>query len=133
MRHRFMFFASCLGMAFLFPQAVLAEAASERFSILITYGEDECPEAEGDEIVVCANRPEAERYRIPKELRKKREDERAISHSWASNVELHDEYSRVDRPNGCSVVGTNGFTGCQRAMIRRWFAEQREKEKELAD
>ena len=113
---------------FLIPQAVQAEAVPERYSILITYGEEDCPEAEGDEIVVCANRPEAERYRIPKELRKKREDERAISHSWTSTVELHDEYSRVDRPNGCSVVGTNGFTGCQRAMIRRWFAEQREKE-----
>ena len=110
------------------PQPIYAEATPERFSVLITYGEEECPEAEGDEIVVCANRPESERYRIPKELRQKREDEKAISHSWTSTVELHDEVSRTERPNSCSVVGTNGFSGCQRAMIRRWFAEQREKE-----
>jgi len=117
-----------IAIAGLVAQPSYAESSPERFSVLITYGEEECPEAEGDEIVVCANRPESERYRIPKELRRKREDEKAISHSWASTVELHDEVSRVERPNSCSVVGTNGFSGCQRAMIRRWFAEQREKE-----
>lgn len=127
----------CIGFRFLVPliaisgliaQPLYAEANPERFSVLIAYGEEECLEAEGDEIVVCANRPESERYRIPKELRQQREDEKAISHSWTSTVELHDEMSRVERPNSCSVVGTNGFSGCQRAMIRRWFAEQREKE-----
>lgn len=131
MRHHFVFFTIFLGMGFLIPHSLQAEP--ERFSVLITYGEEECPEAEGDEIVVCANRPESERYRIPDELREKREDERAISHSWTSTVELHDEISRVERPGGCSAVGSNGFSGCQRALIRRWFAEQREKENESAD
>ncbi|GAB5488933.1 MAG: hypothetical protein Pars2KO_25030 [Parasphingorhabdus sp.] len=133
MRLCFQSLASLLAMSAVSPQLVQAEATPERFSVLVTYGADECPEAEGDEIVVCANRPESERYRIPKELRQQREDERAISHSWASTVELHDEASRVERPNSCSVVGTNGFSGCQQALIRRWFAEQREKDNETAD
>lgn len=128
MRLCFSSFASLITVSVLVPPPLFAEATPERFSVLITYGEEECPEAEGDEIVVCANRPESERYRIPKELRQKQEDEKAISHSWTSTVELHDEVSRVGRPSSCSAVGTNGFSGCQQAMIRRWFAEQREKE-----
>ena len=128
MRLCFRSLAPLIALSGFVTHPVHAEAVPERFSVLITYGEEECPEVEGDEIVVCANRPESERYRIPKELRQKREDERAISHSWTSTVALHDEVSRVERPNSCSVVGTNGFSGCQQAMIRRWFAEQREKE-----
>ncbi|MEP3226110.1 MAG: hypothetical protein ABJO01_09050 [Parasphingorhabdus sp.] len=100
----------------------------ERFSVLITYGEDACPEATSDdEIVVCAQRPETERYRIPKELREAEKDA-VVSHSWTSTVALHDQINRADRPNGCSVNGSNGFTGCQSAFIRRWFEERREIE-----
>ena len=43
----------------------------ERITSLIVYGEDPCPQSEGEEIVVCARRPESERYRIPKKLREK--------------------------------------------------------------
>ncbi|MEH6828746.1 hypothetical protein [Parasphingorhabdus sp.] len=50
--------------------------AVERWSVLITYGEDDCPESTAGEIVVCAHQPEAERYRIPKAVREKdKEDE----------------------------------------------------------
>ena len=34
----------------------------ERISFLVTYGDDHCPVAEGEEIVVCAQRPESDRY-----------------------------------------------------------------------
>lgn len=96
----------------------------ERWSVLVTFGEDECPEAEGDEIIVCAQRPESERYRIPKELRKT-EEQLAAGHAWTSTVALHDDAARVGRPNSCSVVGSNGFSGCQSAALRQWFAERR--------
>jgi len=96
----------------------------DRINILVTYGDDKCPEAEGDEIVVCAQRPESERYRIPKELREIEKAEEG-EQSWSSVVASHDEAARVGRPNSCSVVGTFGFSGCQAAIMRQWFDERR--------
>ena len=57
----------------LLPVAALAqpEPPPERIINLLVYGDDPCPQSQGDEIVVCARRPEAERYRIPKKLREK--------------------------------------------------------------
>src|SRR3546814_15322865 len=41
----------------------------ERISQLIVDGDDPCPQSTADEIVVCARKPEADRYRIPENLR----------------------------------------------------------------
>ena len=38
--------------------------------VLTIFGSDPCPSSNGEEIVVCRRMPEAERYRIPEELRK---------------------------------------------------------------
>ncbi|MEA3040400.1 MAG: hypothetical protein QOE79_2913 [Sphingomonadales bacterium] len=95
-----------------------------RESTLIVYGDDPCPRgADPDEIVVCARRPEEERFRIPSRLRE-RPDRRPES-SWGARVADLEEAQRFTRPNGCSVVGSNGQTGCTQAMIRQWFAERR--------
>lgn len=119
-------------LAFAAPAAAqvedLAQSSQppEKFSFLIAYGNDECPEAEGDEIVVCAQEPEADRYRVPKELREElREEDVGGGGSWASTVEAHDDVARLGRPNSCSAVGSYGFTGCTSAMLRQWFAERR--------
>ena len=99
---------------------------AERWSILVTYGEDDCPESTEGEIVVCARQPESERYRIPKAVREKEQEEEAqYAQSWTSQFQNHEEDSRLGRPNSCSAVGTNGFTGCQAAILRDWFAERR--------
>jgi hypothetical protein len=108
---------------------VLGEAqlssAPERISFLVTFGDDECPKAVGDEIVVCAPAPEGDRYRIPRKLRE--DDEEVISGgaSWTSAVETLDGYARANLPNSCSVNGSNGFTGCTQKMLQQWFAERR--------
>ena len=86
-----------------------AASEGERWSILVTYGEDDCPDSTNGEIVVCANRPE---------------EERAHATSWTAQFQNHEEEARLGRPNSCSTVGTNGFTGCQAAMLRQWFAER---------
>ncbi|APZ97305.1 hypothetical protein BWQ93_01460 [Sphingopyxis sp. QXT-31] len=119
-------------LAFAAPAAAQVEDLAqtsqppEKFSFLIAYGNDECPEAEGDEIVVCAQEPEADRYRVPKELREElREEDVGGGGSWASTVEAHDDIARLSRPNSCSAVGSYGFTGCTSAMLRQWFAERR--------
>lgn len=101
-------------------------APPERISFLVTFGDEKCPEAVGDEIVVCAVQPEGDRYRIPKDLRE--EAEVAVrGGSWTSAVESLDSYSRALLPNSCSVNGSNGFTGCTQKLLQQWFAERRGK------
>ena len=106
----------------------LAQSGSppERTSVLYTYGDEPCPEAGEGEIVVCAQRPESERYRVPKELREELKEEEAVGGgSWASTVEGYENVARASRPNSCSPVGSYGFTGCASAALRDWFEARR--------
>lgn len=117
----------------LFPLALLVTAvpalAAEpdgpgRQINLTVYGEDRCPAAEDpDDIVVCARRPEEERYRIPPALRERRD--RPAEISWQARNDVLEADARTMRPDSCSVVGTGGATGCTSAMMRQWFAERR--------
>lgn len=95
----------------------------ERITSLIVYGDDACPKGEGDEIVVCARKPESERYRIPKALREK--PEVAGGPGWGSQVANMESISRQTMPGSCSVIGSYGFTGCAAARLSQWFAERR--------
>ncbi len=107
-------------------------APTRRLSSLIVYGDDPCPSSNSDEIVVCAREPESERYRIPKKLRDKKQEETG-ARSWTDRVAGVEEASRAQRPNSCSSVGASGQTGCTQAMLRQWFAERREAKAEAAD
>lgn len=98
-------------------------ATPERSTSLVVYGNDPCPKAQGDEIVVCARRPENERYRIPKVFRNKPRTDPA-STAWAARWAGVEDAMRYTRPNSCSVVGTYGQTGCTQAMIRQWWLER---------
>ncbi|HEY5713156.1 MAG TPA: hypothetical protein VIT38_14775 [Allosphingosinicella sp.] len=96
----------------------------ERQSTLVVYGSDPCPRASSDsEAVVCARRPESDRYRIPRRFRDR--PERPAEVSWASRVESLDEASAQARPNSCSVVGSYGQSGCQQQFISQWYASRR--------
>ena len=103
-----------------------SEAAAqppEREASMVVYGDDPCPAPEDeDEIVVCARRPEEERYRIPEPLRR---SEQAPEQSWGSQVEQLEEAQRDSRPGSCSPVGSFGQSGCQQQLIRQWYAERR--------
>lgn len=103
--------------------AMGAEPPPSRVFNLIVYGEDPCPKGEGDEIVVCARRPEAERYRIPKKLREK--PEVAGGPGWGSQVATMEQVQRQTLPGSCSAIGSNGMTGCTAQMLAQWFAERR--------
>jgi hypothetical protein len=94
--------------------------------VLVVYGDDPCPKSEGDEIVVCARRPDNERYRIPKSLRDAPRTDPA-SGSWASRWNGAEDAMRYTRPNSCSPVGTFGQTGCFEGLIRQWRAERNER------
>jgi hypothetical protein len=70
---RFRTLAAAGLLAWAFPAAAQEAEADlpERTTTAVVYGEEACPKAEEGEIVVCARRPEGDRYRIPKELRGK--------------------------------------------------------------
>lgn len=121
--------AALLSAAAAFPSIALADDPPSRQSTLVVFGSDPCPTSGPDnEVVVCARRPEEERYRIPRRIRERQPTEA----SWASRVEGLEEESRQMRPNSCSVVGSNGFTGCTSAMIRQWYADRRARRAEEA-
>jgi hypothetical protein len=120
-----------LGSAILLSGAAVAQepqAPPERASSLIVYGDDPCPQASEDEIVICARRPDSERYRIPKELREAERD--PAQQSWASRVDMLEDISRQNIPGGCSVVGSYGQSGCWQQMMRQWQAARREAKRQ---
>lgn len=104
-------------------QSAYAEP-DERIQALVVYGNDPCPVAADGSIIVCARKPEGERYRIPKELRRKEEKVTLGSQGWAANVQSLESAGRVLLPNSCSPVGSNGFTGCSLSMLHQWYAER---------
>ena len=113
---------SALALLASLPAPAAALAPPERERSVIVFGDDACPQPENEnEAIVCARRPEEERYRIPRRIRERQPTET----SWASRVEDLDNESRPMRPNSCSVVGAGGFTGCAAAAIRQWYAERR--------
>jgi hypothetical protein len=103
----------------------VAQEPPERSAAAIVYGNEACPEGEEGEIVVCARRPERERYRIPKELRGKGEP--LSETAWGSRNELLEEAARVNLPGSCSTVGSYGQSGCQRQFVDQWYKEMRGK------
>jgi hypothetical protein len=91
-------------------------ASGEKVSRVVVYGRDPCPRSGGDEIVICARRPETERYRIPRNLREGvplRDGE-----SWAARSRSL-EYVGRSGIQSCSTVGPGGFTGCWAEMMRQ--------------
>lgn len=98
---------------------------------LTVFGADPCPKSSPDEIVVCARKPESDRYRIPKALRHKKP--LPAEGSWTNNAALLDQVSRdATMPNSCSPNGSNGQTGCQTKLNQQWYAERKQRKAEAA-
>ncbi|WP_431853331.1 hypothetical protein [Allosphingosinicella sp.] len=92
-----------------------------RVSQLLVYGNDPCPPSTDEVIVVCARRPEDDRYRIPEPLRG---SSRPVESSWAANARSLEYVGRTGIQS-CSTVGPGGFTGCWAEMMRQ-AREERE-------
>ncbi|MDB5670752.1 MAG: hypothetical protein JWO25_1711 [Alphaproteobacteria bacterium] len=108
-----------------------AQDAPQRSSTLVVYGDDRCPQSSGnDDIVVCARRPENERYRVPKPLRDKARLPGGIA--WGSQVAAMEEATRFTRPDSCSVVGSGGQSGCFAQSLRQWRSDRNAARAEAA-
>ncbi len=100
-----------------------AQTDDRRLAQIIVYGNDPCPRVTGsDEIVVCARRPERERYRIPEAFR----DGQQLrdGESWASRAESIENEGQTGI-GSCSTVGPAGFTGCWEEMMRQYRQDRR--------
>ena len=101
-----------------------ALAQNSKISEIIVYGTDPCPRSTDDEVVVCARKPEAERYRIPERYRQG--GSRQSRESWANRAIAFETYGRTG-VNSCSPVGPQGFTGCTQQLINQAFREREEE------
>lgn len=96
------------------------ETAEPKVNQLIIFGDDKCPESQGDEIVVCARKAESERYRIPAILRQSSSPQ---NEAWTNKVLAYETVGRGGIQS-CSPVGPGGFTGCTSKLIRDAYAEK---------
>ncbi|MFN3387622.1 MAG: hypothetical protein ACK40O_01720 [Allosphingosinicella sp.] len=98
--------------------------ADERIVRVVVYGNDPCPTAgAAEEIVVCARRPDSERYRVPEPLRDEATDD-PENVSWAARAESLEYVGRTGIQS-CSTVGPGGFTGCWAEIMRAARDERR--------
>lgn len=102
------------------PEPALAQRVNE----IIVYGTDPCPRSTDDEVVVCARKPESERFRIPENLRQG--GSLQSRQAWANRAIAFETYSKTGI-NSCSPVGPAGFTGCSQQLVNQAFKERREE------
>ena len=117
-------YAALIAAGVLATAAYAQPSAGEREKIrqIIVYGTDPCPRGSANEVVVCARRPEAERYRIPESLR---EPEPTVENeSWAEKAEALEMVGRTGIQS-CSPVGPGGASGCLAQLIRQAREERR--------
>jgi hypothetical protein len=123
----------------LIPAASSAQSQAEsgqppqRIRQVTLTGEEKCPTAASDEIVVCSRLDPNEQFRVPKALRQAPEVP-AQNQSWVNRAATVDQVGRVagGLPNTCSAVGAGGQTGCAIVAGRAWAAEKRQERIEAA-
>ena len=101
-----------------------AQSANEKINMVIAYSEDECPEAKDGELVICEILVEAERYRIPSNLRYSDSPE---NKAWARQVE-EIKYVGDFGAMSCSPAGAGGFTGCTQKFVEAAYKDRAEAE-----
>ena len=101
--------------------------ANEKINQVIVYGNDKCPEANGDEILVCAVLPEGDRYRVLQIFRGGDPlDPR--NEAWVNRVVSLQRVGRFGT-DSCSPVGLGGFTGCTQQLLAGAKAERQAADK----
>lgn len=110
-----------------FAAAPLAaqDTGSDKVNMVIAYSEEECPQPEGDEIIICEILVEAERYRIPESLRSSDSPQNT---AWSRRVESYKMIGAFGTMS-CDAAGAGGWTGCTQQMIEAAYADRSESSK----
>jgi len=104
--------------------APAAAQAQPNIAEIIVYGNDPCPRSTDDQVVVCARRPETERYRIPPNMRQSGTPQEM--QSWAVRSKSL-ETAGATGINSCSPVGPAGYTGCLSKLIKEAHGERKQQ------
>jgi len=116
--------APLAALAFASPAAA-QDKAGDRVNMVIAYDESECPQPTvEDEIVICQIVVEADRYRIPSNLRQSDSPENRTLNQRFEEIRYIGEFGTMS----CSPAGAGGFTGCTQQLIDRAYAERSESE-----
>ena len=102
--------------------AAAQDKAGDKVNMVIAYSEDECPDAGEDEIVICEILVEADRFRIPRNLRS---SDSPQNESWSRKVESI-RYAGAFGTMSCDPAGAGGFTGCTQKMIDKAYKDKAE-------
>ena len=105
------------------PAPAVAQAAPNIAEIIV-YGNDPCPRSTDDQVVVCARRPETERYRIPPTMRQSGTPQEM--ESWAVRSMNLESVGQTGL-NSCSPVGPAGYTGCLQKVIQQARGERKQQ------
>ena len=111
------------------PAQAQDSSGDVKIAEIIVYGNDPCPRSTDDAIVVCARKPESERYRIPERYRES--GPLQSRQSWAQKAKSFEYVGRTGIQS-CSAVGPAGYTGCLQNMIDGAKAEARAANKQAA-
>lgn len=96
-------------------------AERPRYRQVVVYGNDPCPRDSENEIVICARRPETERFRVPENLRTAPPG--PDSQAWQNRARELDEVQEAGI-GSCTTVGPGGQTGCLQERIEAYRAER---------
>lgn len=109
--------------------AVLPAPAAAQNSVaeIIVYGADPCPRSTDDQVVVCARRPESERYRIPEKYRPGGPTQ--LGQAWANKAKVLETVGDTGTYS-CSPVGPGGYTGCLTQVVRQAREQRRQQAEE---
>jgi hypothetical protein len=108
---------------YVFPAPASAQAAPAVAEIIV-YGSDPCPRSTDSAIYVCNRRPEAERYRIPPNMRPSGTPQEM--ESWAVRSKSL-ETAGATGINSCSAVGPAGYTGCLTKLIKEAHGDRKQQ------
>lgn len=114
--------ALAAGLAAIPAPAIAQNSVAE----IIVYGNDPCPRSTDDAVVVCARRPESERYRIPEQYRPSGPPQ--AGQSWSAKAKVLETVGDTGTYS-CSPVGPGGYTGCLTQVVRQ-AREQRQQQAE---
>ena len=89
--------------------AVPEPALAQRVSEIIVYGTDPCPRSTDDQVVVCARKPESERFRIPENLRQG--GSLQSRQAWANRAIAFETYGKTGINSFMISYGEGLFAG----------------------
>ena len=116
--------AALVGFAVAPAQAQDSSDTGRKIAEIIVYGNDPCPRSTDSEVVVCARKPETERFRIPERLRAG--GARQSREAWSSRARSFEVATRSGI-NSCDAVGPAGQSGCLQKMIDQARSERNEQ------